>query len=110
MILCYGMLEGNCLSSVVTQAWKEMEERVLGFGDSVKTLMSTFDPTVCRGPCSADHNALAARARQHCPFRCYLLGEADLGDQGGKLQARDMEASQSPFSLPDLLVASTLGV
>ncbi|NWH45440.1 ACRBP protein, partial [Fregata magnificens] len=34
-ILCYAMLEGNCLSSVVTQAWKEMEERVLGFGDSV---------------------------------------------------------------------------
>ncbi|KAM6097720.1 acrosin-binding protein [Theristicus caerulescens] len=34
-ILCYAMLEGNCLSSVVTEAWKEMEERVLGFGDSV---------------------------------------------------------------------------
>ncbi|KFO13589.1 Acrosin-binding protein, partial [Balearica regulorum gibbericeps] len=35
MILCFAMLEGNCLSSVVTQAWKEMEERVLGFGDLV---------------------------------------------------------------------------
>ncbi|NXK07875.1 ACRBP protein, partial [Herpetotheres cachinnans] len=35
MILCYAMLEGNCLSSVVTQVWKEVEERVLGFGDSV---------------------------------------------------------------------------
>ncbi|NWX75814.1 ACRBP protein, partial [Alca torda] len=35
IILCYAMLEGNCLSSVVTQAWKEMEDRVLGFGDSV---------------------------------------------------------------------------
>ncbi|KAM9250269.1 acrosin-binding protein-like, partial [Cariama cristata] len=34
-ILCHAMLEGNCLSSVVTQAWKEMEGRVLGFGDSV---------------------------------------------------------------------------
>ncbi|NXL02410.1 ACRBP protein, partial [Mesembrinibis cayennensis] len=34
-ILCYAMLEGNCLSSVVTEAWKEMEERILGFGDSV---------------------------------------------------------------------------
>ncbi|XP_054044679.1 acrosin-binding protein [Rissa tridactyla] len=34
-ILCYAVLEGNCLSSVVTQAWKEMEDRVLGFGDSV---------------------------------------------------------------------------
>ncbi|NXW59841.1 ACRBP protein, partial [Eurystomus gularis] len=35
MILCYAMLEGNCLLSVVTHAWKEMEERVLGFGVSV---------------------------------------------------------------------------
>ncbi|NWI24883.1 ACRBP protein, partial [Sula dactylatra] len=35
MILCYATLEGNCLSSVLTQAWKEMEERVLGFGDLV---------------------------------------------------------------------------
>ncbi|XP_009637413.1 acrosin-binding protein [Egretta garzetta] len=35
MILCYAMLEGNCLLSVVTQAWKEMEESVLGFGNSV---------------------------------------------------------------------------
>ncbi|KAM9301135.1 acrosin-binding protein [Morus bassanus] len=35
MILCYAMLEGNCLSSVLTQAWKEMEERVLGFRDLV---------------------------------------------------------------------------
>ncbi|KAM6438814.1 acrosin-binding protein [Rhynochetos jubatus] len=34
-IMCYAMLEGNCLSSVVTQAWKEMEESILGFGDSV---------------------------------------------------------------------------
>ncbi|XP_009459941.1 PREDICTED: acrosin-binding protein [Nipponia nippon] len=34
-ILCYAVLEGNCLSSVVTEAWKEMEERVLGFGDLV---------------------------------------------------------------------------
>ncbi|KAM6309868.1 acrosin-binding protein-like [Podargus strigoides] len=35
LILCHEILEGNCLSSLVTQAWKEMEERVLGFGDSV---------------------------------------------------------------------------
>ncbi|NXW30991.1 ACRBP protein, partial [Phaetusa simplex] len=35
IVLCYAMLEGNCLSSVVTQAWKEMEDRVLGFGDLV---------------------------------------------------------------------------
>lgn len=49
IILCYAMLEGNCLSSVVTQAWKEMEDRVLGFGDSVKMLMSAFEPYCVRG-------------------------------------------------------------
>ncbi|XP_021252036.1 acrosin-binding protein [Numida meleagris] len=35
MILCYAVLEGICVSSVVTQAWKELEEKILGFGDSV---------------------------------------------------------------------------
>ncbi|KAI6080030.1 Acrosin-binding protein [Aix galericulata] len=35
MILCYAVLEGICVSSVVTQAWKEMEGKILGFGDSV---------------------------------------------------------------------------
>ncbi|NXU78264.1 ACRBP protein, partial [Oreotrochilus melanogaster] len=35
MILCYAVLEGNCLSSMVTHFWKEIEERVHGFGDSV---------------------------------------------------------------------------
>nr|XP_047907492.1 acrosin-binding protein isoform X2 [Anser cygnoides] len=35
MILCYAVLEGICVSSVVTQAWKEVEEKILGFGDSV---------------------------------------------------------------------------
>lgn len=49
IILCYAILEGNCLSSVVTQAWKEVEERVLGFGDSVKTPASTFDPQCVQG-------------------------------------------------------------
>ncbi|KAM9388204.1 acrosin-binding protein [Phaethornis superciliosus] len=35
MILCYAVLEGNCLSSLVTHFWKEVEERAHGFGDSV---------------------------------------------------------------------------
>nr|XP_025040980.1 acrosin-binding protein isoform X1 [Pelodiscus sinensis] len=35
VILCYAMLEGICLSSAITQAWKRMEARALGFGDSV---------------------------------------------------------------------------
>ncbi|CAN8195284.1 unnamed protein product [Coccothraustes coccothraustes] len=35
VILCYAVLEGNCLSSMLTMAWKEMEKKILGFGDSV---------------------------------------------------------------------------
>ncbi|NXI10130.1 ACRBP protein, partial [Irena cyanogastra] len=35
LVLCYAVLEGNCLSSMLTEAWKEMEKRVFGFGDSV---------------------------------------------------------------------------
>ncbi|NWT59458.1 ACRBP protein, partial [Erythrocercus mccallii] len=35
LVLCYAVLEGNCLSSMLTMAWKEMEKRVFGFGDSV---------------------------------------------------------------------------
>ncbi|XP_010286483.1 PREDICTED: acrosin-binding protein [Phaethon lepturus] len=46
-ILCYAMLEGNCLSSVVTQAWKEMEERVLGFGDSVCDSLGRHHMDLC---------------------------------------------------------------
>lgn len=44
LVLCYAVLEGNCLSSMLTMAWKEMEKRVFGFGDSVKTRMSTSGP------------------------------------------------------------------
>ncbi|NXM63453.1 ACRBP protein, partial [Illadopsis cleaveri] len=35
LVLCYAVLEGNCLSSMLTMAWKEMEKRIFGFGDSV---------------------------------------------------------------------------
>uniref|UniRef100_A0A663F7P6 Acrosin-binding protein n=1 Tax=Aquila chrysaetos chrysaetos TaxID=223781 RepID=A0A663F7P6_AQUCH len=47
IILCYAILEGNCLSSVVTQAWKEMEERVLGFGDSVCDSLGRHHVDLC---------------------------------------------------------------
>nr|XP_021148351.1 acrosin-binding protein isoform X2 [Columba livia] len=46
-ILCYAMLEGNCLSSVVTQAWKEVEERILGFGDSVCDSLGRHHMDLC---------------------------------------------------------------
>lgn len=35
LVLCYAVLEENCLSSMLTMAWKEMEKRVFGFGDLV---------------------------------------------------------------------------
>ncbi|KFO88386.1 Acrosin-binding protein, partial [Buceros rhinoceros silvestris] len=48
MILCYAVLEGNCLSSVVTQVWKAMEDRVLGFGDSVCDSLGRRHMDLCR--------------------------------------------------------------
>lgn len=44
LVLCYAVLEGNCLSSMLTMAWKEMEKRVFGFGDSVRTPVSISGP------------------------------------------------------------------
>lgn len=44
LVLCYAVLEGNCLSSMLAMAWKEMERRVFGFGDLVKTPTSAFGP------------------------------------------------------------------
>ncbi|NXK39990.1 ACRBP protein, partial [Piprites chloris] len=35
LVLCYAVLKGKCLSSMLAMAWKEMEKRVFGFGDSV---------------------------------------------------------------------------
>ncbi|NXW94920.1 ACRBP protein, partial [Alopecoenas beccarii] len=46
-ILCYAMLEGNCLSSLVTQVWKEVEERILGFGDSVCDSLGRHHMDLC---------------------------------------------------------------
>ncbi|XP_009864709.1 PREDICTED: acrosin-binding protein, partial [Apaloderma vittatum] len=47
MILCYAVLEGNCLSSVFTQAWKEMEENLFGFGDSVCDSLGRRHMDIC---------------------------------------------------------------
>ncbi|NXQ81506.1 ACRBP protein, partial [Nyctibius grandis] len=46
-ILCNAILEGNCLSSVVTHAWKEMEERILGFGDLVCDSLGRYHKDLC---------------------------------------------------------------
>ncbi|XP_064355965.1 acrosin-binding protein [Dromaius novaehollandiae] len=47
MILCRAMVEGNCILSVVTQAWKQMEERALGFGDSVCDSLGRHHMDLC---------------------------------------------------------------
>ncbi|XP_053918371.1 acrosin-binding protein-like [Cuculus canorus] len=35
MILCSVVMKENCLTSLLTKSWKELEERLFGFGDSV---------------------------------------------------------------------------
>ncbi|NWI91764.1 ACRBP protein, partial [Pitta sordida] len=35
LVLCHAVLQGNCLSSMLTMAWKEMEKEVFEFGDLV---------------------------------------------------------------------------
>ncbi|XP_037999315.1 acrosin-binding protein [Motacilla alba alba] len=47
LVLCYAVLEGNCLSSMLTMAWKEMEKRVLGFEDSVCDSLGRHHMDLC---------------------------------------------------------------
>ncbi|XP_030123017.4 acrosin-binding protein isoform X2 [Taeniopygia guttata] len=47
LVLCYAVLEGNCLSSMLTMAWKEMEKRVFGFGDSVCDSLGRLHMDLC---------------------------------------------------------------
>ncbi|NXA53250.1 ACRBP protein, partial [Nothocercus julius] len=48
-ILCRAILDGNCISSVVTQAWKQMEERDLGFGEMVCDSLGRHHMHLCPG-------------------------------------------------------------
>ncbi|NXH41673.1 ACRBP protein, partial [Dicaeum eximium] len=47
LVLCYAVLEGNCLSSMLARAWKEMEKRVFGFGDSVCDSLGRHHTDLC---------------------------------------------------------------
>ncbi|XP_068887558.1 acrosin-binding protein [Aphelocoma coerulescens] len=47
LVLCYAVLEGNCLSSMLAMAWKEMERRVFGFGDSVCDSLGRHHMDLC---------------------------------------------------------------
>ncbi|NXN78619.1 ACRBP protein, partial [Bombycilla garrulus] len=49
LILCYTVLEGNCLSSVLAMAWKELERRAFGFGDSVCDNLGRHHVDLCPG-------------------------------------------------------------
>ncbi|XP_066473163.1 acrosin-binding protein [Tiliqua scincoides] len=35
VILCYALLQDNCITSAVSKAWKQMEAKTLGYGDLV---------------------------------------------------------------------------
>ncbi|NXO24731.1 ACRBP protein, partial [Cisticola juncidis] len=47
LVLCYSVLEGNCLSSTFTMAWKEMEKRLFRFGDSVCDNLGRHHEDLC---------------------------------------------------------------
>ncbi|NXF79456.1 ACRBP protein, partial [Sclerurus mexicanus] len=47
LVLCYAVLEGNCLSSMLAKAWKEMENRVFGFGDLVCDSLGRHHMDLC---------------------------------------------------------------
>ncbi|NXS30347.1 ACRBP protein, partial [Pomatostomus ruficeps] len=47
LVLCYAVLDGNCLSSMLAMAWKEMERRVFGFGDSVCDSLGRHHMDLC---------------------------------------------------------------
>ncbi|NXU89640.1 ACRBP protein, partial [Xiphorhynchus elegans] len=47
LVLCYAVLEGNCLSSMLAMAWKEMENRVFGFGDLVCDSLGRHHMDLC---------------------------------------------------------------
>ncbi|CAM4449876.1 unnamed protein product [Caretta caretta] len=100
VILCYAMLEGICLSSAITQAWKRMEARTLGFGDSVCDSLGRHHMDLCpdcafcslkREQC---HGASDLR-RVHCDagtFTTYINPEISaqyqaVGNKVGSLEA-----------------------
>ncbi|XP_010155529.1 PREDICTED: acrosin-binding protein [Eurypyga helias] len=101
MILCYAMLEGNCLSSVVTQAWKELEESVLGFGDSVCDNLGRRHMDLCpdcafcslkREQCQNPQKV----NRVHCrtgSFTVYINPQISIQHQVAAIKASSLETS-----------------
>ncbi|KAM6321255.1 acrosin-binding protein [Aegotheles albertisi] len=102
MILCYAVLEGDCLSSMVTQAWKELEGRVLGFGDSVCDSLGRSHRDLCPNCafCSLKreqcHNSRTLR-RVHCQpgsFSPYINPQIAAQHQAAANQLSSPEVSE----------------
>ncbi|EMP34298.1 Acrosin-binding protein [Chelonia mydas] len=100
VILCYAMLEGICLSSTITQAWKRMEARTLGFGDSVCDSLGRHHMDLCPDCafCSLKReqcHGVSDLRRVHCDagtFTIYLNPEISaqyqaVGNKVGSLEA-----------------------
>ncbi|NWX17055.1 ACRBP protein, partial [Aegotheles bennettii] len=104
MILCYAVLEGDCLSSMVTRAWKELEGRVLGFGDSVCDSLGRSHRDLCPNCafCSLKreqcHNIRTLR-RVHCQpgsFSPYINPQISAQHQAAANQLSSPEVSEYP--------------
>ncbi|XP_030309625.1 acrosin-binding protein [Calypte anna] len=102
MILCYAVLEGNCLSSMVTHFWKEIEERVHGFGDSVCDSLgrSHMDPCPTCAFCSLKREQcqnIKNLYRVHCKtgsFTTYINPQISAQYQAAANKTSSPEISQ----------------
>ncbi|KAL9866201.1 acrosin-binding protein [Geothlypis trichas] len=98
LVLCYTVLGGNCLSSLLTMAWKEMEKRVLGFGDSVCDNLGRHHMDLCPDCafCSLKREQcqnIESLNRVHCgsgAFSPYINPE--IAAQHGRIQGQSMSS------------------
>ncbi|XP_030803421.1 acrosin-binding protein [Camarhynchus parvulus] len=98
LVLCYAVLEGNCLSSMLTTAWKEMEKRVFGFGDSVCDNLGRHHVDLCPDCafCSLKREQcqnIESLNRVHCDsgaFSPYINPE--ISAQQGHIQGQSMSS------------------
>ncbi|NWS85357.1 ACRBP protein, partial [Toxostoma redivivum] len=94
LVLCYAVLEGNCLSSMLTMAWKEMEKRVFGFGDLVCDNLGRHHVDLCPDCafCSLKREQcqnIKTLNRVHCDsgsFSTYI--NPQISAQNGKIEGK----------------------
>ncbi|KAL2311349.1 hypothetical protein Nmel_003050 [Mimus melanotis] len=98
LVLCYAVLEGNCLSSMLTMAWKEMEKRVFGFGDLVCDNLGRHHVDLCPDCafCSLKREQcqnIKTLNRVHCDsgsFSTYI--NPQISAQNGKIEGKSMSS------------------